>query len=74
MNDVMLDEANLWLNEHEPPLHKQKLEAPPSPVEDVYFSDEEDMNHEEQEKYRLQVVESCVILLNSFQYGRLVVS
>ncbi|XP_010517445.2 PREDICTED: uncharacterized protein LOC104792884 isoform X1 [Camelina sativa] len=62
MYDVMLDEANLWHHEHEqvePPLRKRKIEEapPPSPVEDVYFSDEEDP--EEQEKYRLQVVESC---------------
>ncbi|EOA29421.1 hypothetical protein CARUB_v10025712mg [Capsella rubella] len=47
MYDVMLDEANLSLDEHE-------ARAPPSPVEDVYFSDEDDMDAVEHEKYRLQ--------------------
>ncbi|EFH56117.1 hypothetical protein ARALYDRAFT_903306 [Arabidopsis lyrata subsp. lyrata] len=68
MYDVMLDEASLWLNEHEPPLRKQKLGAPPSPVEDLYFSDEEDMSPEEREKYRLQVVESCGFDVDFFKH------
>ncbi|CAL9236304.1 unnamed protein product [Arabidopsis halleri] len=69
MYDVMLDEANLWLNEHEPPLRRRKIEeAPPSPVEDLYFSDEEDMSPEEREKYRLQVVESCGFDVDFFKH------
>ncbi|CAH8387228.1 unnamed protein product [Eruca vesicaria subsp. sativa] len=62
--DVMLDEANLWLDE--PPHRKRKLEAPPPPPPIIDYtlpttfsdSDEEEIDPVEREKYRKQVVES----------------
>ncbi|CAH2058637.1 unnamed protein product [Thlaspi arvense] len=76
MYDVMLHEASLWHNE--PPYRKRKLEvfvhspppehSPPSPVDADHFSDEDDMDLVEKEKYQKQVQESCGFDVDFFNH------
>ncbi|XP_048620618.1 UPF0725 protein At4g29550-like [Brassica napus] len=61
MNDVMLEEAKLWLDE--PQQRKRKLETPvnpppPPPVVDEDSSDEEEVDPVAWSKYNRQVSES----------------
>lgn len=72
MYDVMLDEAKLWFDESSQRQRKLVDNSPPSPPLVYEDSDDDEVDPMAEEKYRRQVIESGVILLNALLIHRLI--